>query len=271
MDILPPQRRAAETVKMAWDGPTDRIGAWFGPELGPFVAHWLRFYSRNSRTRVLSLISPALIIFLTTRSALKMGPYSVFVAALGTIALTPFLGVSRLALNQFGYSGGGFRRYFLLPVSASDTLRAASYASVAIGAAVLPVMLAAWFAFAPYPFDGRMFFMLACAGITGLFGFNALGIWVTLYNPRKGNYFSSFGNDLSLGGNIVLIGGVILGMLLPRLIHMVYPVAVSPEGWWMALPWPILAAAFYFGTLRASGPIFMARREQLLAVVEGRA
>jgi hypothetical protein len=38
----------------------------------------------------------------------------------------------------------------------------------------------------------------------------------------------------------------------------------------MVLPLPALAAAFYFGTLQAAGPIFVARREKLLAVVEGR-
>ena len=59
-------------------------------------------------------------------------------------------------------------------------------------------------------------------------------------------------------------------MILPRVLYKLWPVAVSPESWWMALPLPVLAAAFYFGTLRAAGPIFMARREKLLAVVEGR-
>ena len=52
--------------------------------------------------------------------------------------------------------------------------------------------------------------MLLCSGLTGLFVLNALGIWVTLFNPRKGNYNSNFGNDLSLGGNIVLIGGMLV-------------------------------------------------------------
>jgi hypothetical protein len=115
-----------------------------------------------------------------------------------------------------------------------------------------------------------MVFMLACSAISGLFAFNAMGIWVTLYNPRKGNYSSSFGNDLSLGGNVVLIGGVMSAVLLPRLLYKLWPAAVSPEAWWMVLPLPALAAAFYFGTLQAAGPIFVARREKLLAVVEGR-
>ncbi len=52
----PPQRRLAESVKVEWEGPTDRVAAYFGPDLAPFVAHWLRFYLRNSRTRILSVI-----------------------------------------------------------------------------------------------------------------------------------------------------------------------------------------------------------------------
>jgi hypothetical protein len=220
---------------------------------------------------VLTLISLPLMGFLTFQTGQRMGPHSLFVAALGTCAIASFLGVSRIALNQFGYTGGAFRRYFLLPVESSATLRAASYAALTIGCCILPVVLLAWMLFAPYPLDARMLFMLLCSGLTGLFGFNALGLWVTLYNPRKGNYSSSFGNDLSLGGNIVLIGGVMSAMLLPRLLYKFWPVAVSPEAWWMVWPVPALAAAFYFGTLRAAGPIFMARRERLLAVVEGRA
>ncbi|HEY1496148.1 MAG TPA: hypothetical protein VGF49_16460, partial [Candidatus Solibacter sp.] len=266
----PPQRRAAESVKVAWEGPTDRAAAWFGPELAPFVAHWLRFYLRNSRTRLLSLIGIPILAFLTFQTGQKLGPQGLFVAALGTVAMTSFLGISRIAVNYFGYSGGAFRRYFLLPVPAATTVRAASYAALTIGGALLPLALLLWIVLSPYPLDARMLFMLACSGLTGLFGFNAMGIWVTLYNPRKGNYSSNFGNDLSLGGNILVIGGVLLAMLLPRLLYAAYPAAVSPQGWWMIIPLPLLAAAFYFGTLKAAGPIFMARREKLLAVVEGR-
>ena len=95
----------------------------------------------------------------------------------------------------------------------------------------------------PYRFDVRMPVMLLCTGLTGLFVLNALGIWVTLFNPRKGNYNSNFGNDLSLGGNILLIGGMMVAMFLPRLLHKFQPALVSPESWWMYLPLPALAFA----------------------------
>ena len=62
-----------------------------------------------------------------------MGPHSLFVAALGTVPMATFLGTSRISVNQFGYVGGAFRRYFLLPTDPAATLRAASYAGVTIG------------------------------------------------------------------------------------------------------------------------------------------
>ena len=115
-----------------------------------------------------------------------------------------------------------------------------------------------------------MLLMLLCTGFTGLFALNALGIWVTLFNPRKGNYNSNFGNDLSLGGNILLMGGMLIAMFLPRLLYKFQPALVSLESWWMFLPLPALALAFYLATLKSAGPVFVNRREKLLAIVEGR-
>src|ERR1017187_4751538 len=100
---------------------------------------------------------------------MRMGPYSLFVVALGTVPMVTYLGVSRISANQFGYVGGAFRRYFLLPIDPAATLRAASYAGVAIGASLLPVALLAFVVFGPYPFDPRMPGMLLCSGVTGLF------------------------------------------------------------------------------------------------------
>jgi hypothetical protein len=274
LENRPPQRQVAESVKIRWDSRFDRVGAPFGPQMATLLGHWLRFYLRNSRTRTFCLISLPLLALLTYSTGqptgLQTGHYSLFVAALGTVPMVTYLGVSRIAANQFGYVGGAFRRYFLLPIDPAATLRAASYAGVAIGASLLPVALLAFALFAPYPFDARMLLMLLCSGLTGLFLLHGLGVWVTLFNPRKGNYKSNSGNDLSLGGNILLIGGMLAAMLLPHLLYMLQPALVSPQSWWMFLPLPVLALAFYRATLRSAGPVFVNRREKLLAVVEGR-
>ncbi|MCX6626584.1 MAG: hypothetical protein NTW28_03010 [Candidatus Solibacter sp.] len=270
LEKRPPQRQTTESVKIEWDSPFDRVGALFGPQMGPLVGHWLRFYGRNNRTRMLYLLALPLLTFVTFQMSERLGPYRYFIIALGTIPMATFLGTSRISVNQFGYVGGAFRRYFLLPIDPAATLRAASYAAVTIGASVLPIALLAFAILVPYGGDARILLMLLCSGVTGLFVLNGLGVWVTLFNPRKGNYNSNFGNDLSLGGNILLIGGMMLAMFLPRLLHKFQPALVSPESWWIWLPLPLLAVVFYRATLKSAGPIFVTRREKLLAIVEGR-
>jgi hypothetical protein len=48
------------------------------------------------------------------------------------------------------------------------------------------------------------------------------------------------------------------------------PAALAPDKWWMAIPAVLLAAAFYFSSLERAGTMLLARREKLLAIVEGR-
>src|SRR5471030_849240 len=267
----PRQRVQAETTTMNWDGPMDRVAALFGPEDAPLVAHWLRFYARNNRFRILYMLSLPLMAFLTFNTSRRLGPNGLFAVALGTFACVCFLGTSRIAVNLFGYVGGAFRRYFLLPTDPAAALRTGSYASLMLGGSMLPIALLAWSIFAPYAFDPRMLFMLAGTGLTGLFVFHALGLWVTLYNPRRGNYSSSFGNDLSLGGNIVLLGGMVTCLALPQVLVLMMPAAVSPDNWWSVIPLALAGIGFYVVSLKHAGRMFVGRREKLLAVVEGKA
>src|SRR5262249_25402990 len=138
LEKRPPERQTAVSIKIAWEGPFDRIGAACGPRIGPLVGHWLRFYARHSKTRVLLLLCIPLTGFLTFTTSRSLGPQGLFASALGMIAMAGFIATSRLACNQFGYSGGGFRRYFLLPVRPVDTLRASSFAALMLGAVPLP-------------------------------------------------------------------------------------------------------------------------------------
>jgi hypothetical protein len=48
------------------------------------------------------------------------------------------------------------------------------------------------------------------------------------------------------------------------------PAAVSPDHWWLILPLAAGSIVFYVISLRATGVLFLSKREELLAVVEGR-
>jgi hypothetical protein len=149
-------------------------------------------------------------------------------------------------------------------------LRAGSYSSVLLGGAMLVPAAIVWVIFAPRPLGFHVILLPLINGVTALFLFNAAGLWTTIFGPRPGKYDKALGNDMSLLGNIVVIGSVFTCTLVPQLLRRVAPALVSRDSWWMVLP-AILAIAIYIASLRAVGPVFTGRRERILAVVEGKA
>jgi hypothetical protein len=141
---------------------------------------------------------------------------------------------------------------------------------MALGGALIPIAAVIWLALSPLPFDTRQLVMLLSSAIASLFVFHGLGLWCTIFGPRKGNYYSSMGNDLSALGNVVVLGGVFTAILLPRLLQKFAPFIVQPANWWIYAFSVLPACAFYVYSLGAAGALFVNRREQLLAVVEGR-
>ncbi len=89
-------------------------------------------------------------------------------------------------------------------------------------------------------------------------------------NPRKGNYQSSIGNDLSLGGNILVIGGMLVALFGPIFLHKVWPAPFDPRNWWMTLLPPAVGVAAYLTSVKWAAAALGPRRERLLAVVEGK-
>jgi hypothetical protein len=158
----------------------------------------------------------------------------------------------------------------LLPVQPAAVLRAGSYTFMLMNSALIVAGTLLFVLFSPFPFDARMLVMLVGTAVTSLFVFLGLGLWATLFGPRCCDYYSNFGNDLSAAGNTVLIGGMLVVLAAPRALLITCPAALAPDKWWMAIPVVLLAAAFYFSSLKRAGEMLLARREKLLAIVEGR-
>jgi hypothetical protein len=271
LERRPPVTQSAKSTTLSWEGPCERLGALFGPLDAPLVAQWLRFYSRNNRFRTAYPLAIPIVGFLTVTQSQVAGPKGQFATMLGCFALTGFIGTIQFAVNQFGYLGGGFRRYFLLPTDQAALLRTSSYTLLLLSGAVIPVAAVVLAAFSPMKLDARMFAMLLATAVTAMFLMHGLGLWSTLFGPRRGNYKSSFGNDLSLAGNVVFIGGMLTLLFAPRLLAKEWPGLLVAENWWAVVMMMPLAAAFYFVSLRKAQVLFRSRREQILGIVEGRA
>ena len=273
LEHRPPQRpQSVAKGPISWSDYYERIAALFGAEHAPLVGHWLRFYVRNSRFRAMYLLTLPLAGFLTYQmGSAGRHPSGLFTAALGAFPMCGFLCTSRFAVNLFGYTGGAFRRFFLLPTNPAACLRAASYASLLLAGSEVLLATLAWVVISPAPWDARGLVMLVSMGVAGLFGLHGCGLWATLYNPRRGNYNAAMGNDLSAAGNVLLIGGMLAPMFAVQYAARTHPALVSPENWWMAAALAAAAITFYFVSLRALEAQFNGRREHLMAVVEGRA
>ena len=184
--------------------------------------------------------------------------------------LVGFVSTASMSTNQFGFDSSGFRRYFLLPIPPGSILRASSYTAVFLGATVAAAAVLLWLAFAPVPFDLRMLPMLAGCAAGGLLLFNGLCIWTTLLSPRRTDFETTFGNQLSLGANVLLIGGVLVGMFGVFFLDKITTPDIILAYWWAPLALTVLALAFYLFSLRGGARVFVQRRETLLNLLEGR-
>ena len=264
-------KKIVRTGGLEWDSRWDTIARIFGPRMGPLVAFWLRFYWRNSRFRVLYFLSlPMAAFFSFSVGQPRRAGGSLFLGVYGAMGIVAFLGTSRICVNQFGYAGGALRRFFLFPTDAAASLRAGSYTALLFGAAWIPVAAIAWTIFAPRPLDGAIVFMPVLNAIAVMFLFHGFGLWTSIYSPKRGNYDKSFGNDLSLAGNIALIGTILGCMLLPQLLRKSAPWVFDSRNWWISLVAAALGICFYLFSLRAVTTIFPRRRETLVAAVEGK-
>jgi ABC-type multidrug transport system fused ATPase/permease subunit len=271
-----PQKAAVvHRSKVVWEDRMDRLATVFGPKTGPLVANWLRFYWRNNRFRTiypLALPLAAFLLFFFSRQTHSGGPFSggPLPIALGAFGLVGFLGTGQFAVNQFGYVGGGFRRFLLLPTDSAAAFRAGSYMFVSLsGALILPAAVL-WTLFAPVPSNARMLAMLVGCSVSSLFLFHGAALWTSILGARRGNYKQALGNDLSLAGNVAILGSTLGCLFLPQLLPSGAVATMARDYWWAPALLAIAAVVFYAVSLRFTTALFRTRREELMSLMEGK-
>ena len=272
LERFPVPTRTVAGGEAAWNTFYDRVATLFPGVWAPLVGKTLRYYLRNPRVRLgLMMTLPMLgfIVLGRTRLANTADPQIIFVHALFASCILGVLVTSYLDVNLFGYEGSGFRRYLLAPVPPIVVLRIVNVTSLLIGAALIPIGLVAWTILSPYPADWRMLVMLMSSALFGLFFFRALALWASLLAPRRADYYQTFGYNISVGGRIVVMSSVVVGLMIPSVFQKMNFSAVLLAYWWVAPLLVPLAAALFFGSVQAGAVFFTARRERLLAVMEG--
>jgi hypothetical protein len=270
-----PQRAAVvHSGKVVWEDRIDRLAAVFGPKTGPLVAHWLRFYWRNNRFRTiypLALPLAAFLLFFFSRQEGKRSPVGgPLPVALGVFGIIGFIGTGQFAVNQFGYTGGGFRRFLLLPTDPGAAFRAGSYMFVSLSAALILPAAVLWILFAPIPSTAPLLAMLVGCSLFSLFLLHGVALWTSILGARRGNFKQAMGNDLSLIGNVVIIGGMMGWLFLPQILLRAAPATLVGDYWWTTPLAALAALVFYIVSLRLTTALFRGRREELMTLMEGK-
>jgi hypothetical protein len=270
LESWPQKAAVAQSSKLEWQDRMDRLASIFGPKTGPLVAHWLRFYWRNSRFRTiypLALPLSCFLFFYLSRQSKLSSPLTASLAVFGIIG---FIGTGQFAVNQFGYVGGGFRRFLLLPTDPAAAFRAGNYMFLSLSAVLIAPAVVLGSLLVPLHWDFYLVAMLVGCSLTSLFLFHGLALWSSVLGPRRGKFDHTFGNDLSFAGNVLVIGSMLLWLFGPQVLHKTMPGLVS-TAYWFVTPLAALVAMFFYSTsLRLTSALFRARREQMMALLEGR-
>jgi hypothetical protein len=274
LERRPARARAASSGKLQWSSRYDRVGAFLGTQNAILIGQWLRFFSRNNRFRMMYPLSLPLVGFMiyafTRQPGMAHGAKVEFASAMGAFSIIGFIGTAQFAVNQFGYVGNGLRRYLLLPADPAAALRSCSYTFALLDAVLIVVGLLVWPFLSRGPLDPLMMVLLAGCSLTAMFLYLSAGLWTSLLAARRGNYYSSFGNDLSFAGNVILIGGMLGLVFLPRIAAGRWPDLFWSGYWWVTLAAAAVAAGIYWMSLDRAAALFRAQRERLLAIMEGR-
>lgn len=255
--------------KLEWDDFYDQFGDLFGPRYGPLVSKSLRYHLRCNLIRFSLLTSPIIVLmgkFIFPGESRK----SFFLISIAIFYIMSAAAAAGLMLNLFGFDEAGIRRYAFLPMKFGDALRAGTLASMALRLLTVCAAFTLWLVFYNREaLNWRMLVMIVSVALASLLIFNALGIWTSVFSPKNSDFDAIWNNRLSLGGNIVMIGGI----LIPFWAMMAVMGRVGEElllrYWWAPLIFLMIGAGFLAFTTRIVDSALAPRREKLINQIAG--
>jgi len=177
-------------------------------------------------------------------------------------------GTSVISLNHYGVDGQGIVRYGLIPSSFAAPVRAGSLVAIFLGLVLVAPAILLWVVVTDLKIDWRMIVMLAGSGILGSFVFAGAGMLTTVLFPRRGDFSSIMGNQLSFGANIIVMAVVIAVFSLSFSLTR-FGIELVLSYWWVSIAAVLLGLILYVFAWRLVGPLANARRESLIKQIGG--
>lgn len=268
LENAPPVSESAWDGSVNWDDFYERATSLFGAGYAPLVAKALRYNLRCNLIRFSLLTSPLLVV---------LGKYMIpgrsrdgeLIITLALFFMTSSATGAAMMLNLFGFDDAGIRRYAIMPSTFATALRAANLASLFVRAVTMLLAFGLWAVVSRAQLTIEIIVVVLIVVVSSLFLFNALGLWTSVFSSKRANFDSMWNNRLSIGANIVMVGGVVV----PYIFAIILSERVSPETifqfWWVLALLGLLSITFYIFSFVAIEPALNSRRERLINIIAG--
>lgn len=269
LESLPRLEENTATGELVWQDWVEQASSCFRGSYRPLISKALRYHLRCNMIRFSLLTSPLIILlgqyFVPTRN--QEGQFFV---ALAMFFVLSGATAAAMMLNAFGYDAAGIRRYAILPVSFADALRASNLASLILRALAVLAAFALWLAvYNRAEMNWRLLPLLFGTAVGSLLLYNAFGLWTSVYAPKVMDFDALWNQRLSVGANIVVIGGVLVPFWALLALASRFGQTVAQRFWWAALLFLAVSAAFYAFSFHVIERALRARRERLINQIAG--
>ena len=254
---------------IVWQDYFDQIGELFGQRYAPLVSRALRYHLR-CKMILFSLITAPVIVLAGEYMFPSRGQQTNVSMMLAMFFIMSGATAAAMMLNAFGYDDAGIRRFAVLPIPFVDALRAMNLSSLLLRTVAIFVSFALWLMlYSRQVFSWRLMAIMISTALAGLFLYNALGFWTSVFSPKSMDFESMWNNRLSFGSIVV----VTVGLMVPFWVLMMLSNRASLETllrfWWVSPLLMVACIGFYVFSFYAIESSLKKRRERLINVIAG--
>lgn len=252
-----------------YDHLGDLVGKLFGKRYAPLVSKSLRYHMRCNMIRF-SLITAPVVVLIGKYMIPHRGQFGYFVVSLAMFFVMSSATAAAMMLNAFGYDDAGIRRYAVLPMSFVEALRAINLTSLLLRGVAVFVSFALWLLFySREVISWQMLAMMFSTALASLFLYNAAGFWTSILSPKSMDFDAMWGNRLSFGANVVIIGGVLVPFWALTMLTNRAGQAMVLRLWWIPLLLLFVCVGLYALSFLTVERTLLKRRERLITLIAG--
>jgi len=240
------------------------LSRFLGKAWPPLVERSLLYHLRCNRIRVNIGITIPVILFILHFMDRSQNPAEMLFIRAALLFVSGLISVSMMMFNAYAYDSGGITRLALYPVPFAATLHSANLASLVLSLTVGSAAASILSATARFPTDLRMLVIFVSAAWAGSFLLAALGLFSSVYFPKRAQFDRIVGSNSSLETQAIICIVMSLAFIAAIRLAAMFETSGPIQFWWAFPVLPALCICLYIASLKWISRLLTRRREDLL-------